>query len=215
MSDNSTDEERTISDTLSNPLMLGNIVFGIGILFLLAGVGYFVGGVYLEEIQPDVRQIPKTTSKRETKPYAQYNKKEKPWLGYVKPESSPAAEPFVSAKPNVEKQSKTTASKQRLKSNKKLIQNSMLLYTCSVLSTFDRFIGKEIIYFVQQKNVNGLYIYEPIFKKKDWDGRGYTIKNQFIGFQIDKQNKMIEVQKNKWIPAQEFALCQPQEVYRR
>lgn len=60
----------------------------------------------------------------------------------------------------------------------------------------------EYVYYVLEGNN-----YVPVFKKKDWDGKGIIVDQRVVTLSYDNINKFTEIEKGKFIPSEMFSKC--------
>jgi hypothetical protein len=72
--------------------------------------------------------------------------------------------------------------------------------------TKTKYIGKEIVFY-RKDGKNGRIKYTPAHPLDKWLNDGYLLESKIIGNDIDNLNKMVEVEKGKWIPVELFSKC--------
>ena len=77
-------------------------------------------------------------------------------------------------------------------------------YVCSIVGAYKNMLGKEIMYYVKDK---ATHKYVPAYSQKNWDESGVWVKKKLVASQVDVNERMVEVAKDKWIPALEFMTC--------
>jgi len=90
-------------------------------------------------------------------------------------------------------------------SKKQIKEKKNDTFVCRLLEAYSDMKGKEIVYY--KKDIHNLSTYIPIYKSNDWDQSGVMIKEKFIVTAVDIEHKMVEISKDQWIPALEFASC--------
>lgn len=77
-------------------------------------------------------------------------------------------------------------------------------YVCSIVDMHRDMLGKEIMYFTKDA---AKHTYIPAHAQASWDESGVWVKEKIMASAIDIDERMAEVDINKWIPALEFMTC--------
>ena len=203
--------EEPAMETKKSRVKSADIVFGVGILLILAGIIYMVRQAYIPQSSTNTSTIAKTTAVpvehnvSTPPPYSAYVEKNKPW--------EEGKQKAKKIRQNLEQTmlSKTEKTDKPQPTSKPqvvpvAVSHKVSSFVCTVLDKFKHFENREMLYY-RVVVTKGHVDYIPAFNQQTWDEKGITLKHHFMVNSVDVKNSMAEIEPNKWIPALAFSKC--------
>ena len=205
--------DETVEDTVHSTqekkhnFKSADMVFGFGVLLIVGGLVYMVRSVLVPGA-PSVashalhQNKPEGNSTENIPPYKRYLAKGNPWEKSNKNKITPQKNVNTPHKPSMEHKDK----KANVQIQRSIQESTAHHFVCTVMPTFSDYENKELVYYkVVHKSNKKEYI--PAYKDVAWDEKGIRIRHQFMVSNVDIAQHMVEVEKDKWIPALSFAKC--------
>ena len=197
------EEPTTNNESSKKKIKTTDMVFFGGVAMLIIGAVIFIRSNYLPKEGATVEGETDVTRTKDpdAKVTSDNNKS-----------TTPASPPWEQQESNLEKFKPDFASPKLPKKEEKktppiIAQKYPFEYRCTLQDGYIHFKDKEIVYYTRIAKGQE-FTYLATHHNVNWDEHGIVLTKMFHAYAVDKQNQMVEVEKDKWIPALEFAVCQ-------